>query len=169
MATRILVNHDSGNSLLPNGTKPLPEPMRRGIVDCWHSPQKYRAILRYFVDHCEIWRLVLKLCDETVYVQDWNVEVRIGRTNYTYHIYIYIYIYIWHLPYDFDLDLGLTPFFWKCKGHVNNSRNSSSISKKPLLDPLDYIISLPAWSFCPTIHQTGNQCYLTPGLGTTSI
>ena len=37
MASEILVNTGSGNSLLPNSTKPLPELMLTGDRDLFHS------------------------------------------------------------------------------------------------------------------------------------
>ena len=49
MALEILVNTGSGNGLLPDGTKPLPEPMLTIISKVlWHSSED--IIMRRFED-----------------------------------------------------------------------------------------------------------------------
>ena len=40
MATMIFVNIGSGNGLLPDGTKPLPEPMLTKLLCLWHSHKR---------------------------------------------------------------------------------------------------------------------------------
>ena len=84
MATYIWVNSGSGNGLLPDGTKPLPEPMLISLIGeiMWHSPESNftasaQATILYHEFKNDVFKITANFpgANELIFEMQWCTEV----------------------------------------------------------------------------------------------